>query len=329
MMIQTPQADPSSSLQGPGLPRHEGSSLAVLLIWDGERSRVPRNYMERLGIRVWVGSEWAELPSILREAQQNLELSRHSSAEEPEACQHPDSLSKSASKNSSGDQDQIQPVHIRFLLLVINTSFGPVMELIRLLSEFRRGLQILQEECNLNFSDDVIISRPFHGTRLIKAIKLPPEFEGSSLVRNGSGKMKEIVGPDQTAAGESLARSVILDLGATVDVCDNGEEAVLIVSNKFSEQKTLAPGASSSSPALPYDFILMDCQMPITDGYEATQRIREEEKEYNTRIPIIAVTAHSEGPDMRMIIEAGKDSYLLKPHQKEALIRVLQERNIT
>lgn len=65
------------------------------------------------------------------------------------------------------------------------------------------------------------------------------------------------------------------------------------------------------------------------DGYEATRRIREEEKKYNARIPIIALTAHSEGTELKMIFEAGMDSYIDKPLKKERLIEVLEEMQIT
>lgn len=64
------------------------------------------------------------------------------------------------------------------------------------------------------------------------------------------------------------------------------------------------------------------------DGYEATRRIREEEEKYDIRIPIIAVTAHSQGAELKMTFEAGMDSYIDKPLKKERLVELLGQMNI-
>jgi CheY-like chemotaxis protein len=82
-----------------------------------------------------------------------------------------------------------------------------------------------------------------------------------------------------------------------VTMADNGLEALgfLRIPNRF-------------------DVVLMDCNMPEMDGYEATQKIREHESETGSRrMPIIALTANAMQGDKQLCLDAGMDDYLSKP----------------
>lgn len=73
-----------------------------------------------------------------------------------------------------------------------------------------------------------------------------------------------------------------------------------------------------------YDLALMDCQMPVVDGYEATRRIRERERlTGGRRLPIIAVTAHALPGERERCMEVEMDAYLAKPYRPNDLYRLI------
>jgi two-component system sensor histidine kinase/response regulator len=97
----------------------------------------------------------------------------------------------------------------------------------------------------------------------------------------------------------AVARALLVNHGLRTAVAHNGREAV------------------EMALANPYAAILMDCQMPELDGYEATKRIRAAEGDGH--VPIIAMTAHSMPGDRERCISAGMDDYIPKPVRAEVL----------
>jgi len=74
-----------------------------------------------------------------------------------------------------------------------------------------------------------------------------------------------------------------------------------------------------------FDLVLMDCQMPVMDGYSAARRIREEERGRNVgRTPIVAVTAHAMEGDQEQCMEAGMDGYISKPFRLAEIGELLE-----
>ena len=96
--------------------------------------------------------------------------------------------------------------------------------------------------------------------------------------------------------------------GAVVEGVDNGQKAL----DRFLETE-----------AGYFDAILMDVQMPVMDGCEATRRIRASGKEDSVTIPIIAVTANAFAEDISTVLAAGMNMHISKPIDIKKLCNVL------
>ncbi len=104
---------------------------------------------------------------------------------------------------------------------------------------------------------------------------------------------------------QNVARELLESVGIIVEVANNGEEAVHILQDRGDE----------------FDGVLMDVQMPVMDGYEATKVIRA--NPVLNEIPVIAVTAHAMQGDRDKCLQAGMNDYVAKPITPELLFSVL------
>jgi CheY-like chemotaxis protein len=112
---------------------------------------------------------------------------------------------------------------------------------------------------------------------------------------------------EDNAVNQMLARRLLERLGATVTIADTGMAAI--------ERLCLSA----------FDAVLMDCQMPELDGYEATRRIRKGAAGEAARsIPIIALTANALSGDRERCLASGMDDYLVKPINPNALREKLE-----
>ena len=107
---------------------------------------------------------------------------------------------------------------------------------------------------------------------------------------------------EDNAVNQEVALGMLAKIGFNADVADNGQEGLDILAKQH------------------FDLILMDCQMPVLDGYEATKAIREREIENSQpRLPIIALTANAMIGDADKCLAAGMDDYLSKPFEEHVL----------
>jgi CheY-like chemotaxis protein len=121
------------------------------------------------------------------------------------------------------------------------------------------------------------------------------------------GKVHVLIVEDNRV-NQIVAKNVLSEAGFTCDIANNGNEACRAVRS------------------VEYDIILMDCQMPEMDGFEATDLIRHWESEHGkSRVPIIALTANAVKEDIQKCFDAGMDAYCSKPINPQAVIRLIEE----
>lgn len=161
---------------------------------------------------------------------------------------------------------------------------------------------------------DGFLSKPFFLSNFKQAI-INLKSGGRTETAGEEEEDGSLMGMHFLAAEDNELNSEIIAelldmMGATCELAANGREAV----QKFEESQ---PGT--------YDAILMDIQMPVMDGYEATRAIRAGSHPDAARIPIVAMTANAFAEDVHEAMKAGMNAHIAKPLDVDVLRRVIRQ----
>lgn len=130
--------------------------------------------------------------------------------------------------------------------------------------------------------------------------------EESEYVSGNQLDGKKILLVEDNLVNQKVASSMLQKLGVSVTLAENGQQAV----EQFQSEA--------------FDLVLMDCQMPVLDGYQASGQIRQlEAAQQRKRLPIVALTANAMASDLAKCQAAGMDDLVAKPYTSEQLITTL------
>jgi len=133
-----------------------------------------------------------------------------------------------------------------------------------------------------------------------------PLFKLQAILGISRGKAVRVLLAEDNIVNQMVAVGILKKLGLRADAVANGAEAV------------------KALETIPYDLMLMDVQMPVMDGLEATRQIRDPNSAVrNHMIPIIAMTAGVMQKDQERCMDAGMNDYVTKPVSPQALAETL------
>lgn len=148
---------------------------------------------------------------------------------------------------------------------------------------------------------NAFVSKPIFASSIsntLNSMIVPKSLSKSTKTKKYDFKGKKIMLAEDNETNREIAGILLNDIGITVDNVENGKEALERFENSEVDEYTL---------------ILMDIQMPLMNGYDATRAIRKSNHERANSIPIIAMTANAFNEDIVAAKEAGMDGHLAKP----------------
>lgn len=138
----------------------------------------------------------------------------------------------------------------------------------------------------------------------------PVKTKDKTILEVEAFKGKEILLVEDVELNREIAETILTEAGFHVNSVEDGKQAVNYMESEKGNM---------------IDLILMDVMMPVMDGYEATQKIRQLEDKTKADIPIIAMTANAFEEDAKAAIEAGMNAHMAKPIRIESLYEIIEQ----
>ena len=178
------------------------------------------------------------------------------------------------------------------------------------------GMAITKNIVDLMDGDINVLTSPGQGTEITFTVSLQP-CEKSDVKVDSVNDDREVVDfsgmnillVDDVEVNREIATLILEDMGFVVDTAVDGQSA-------FDKVKESQPGQ--------YGAVLMDIQMPVMNGYEATKLIRSLDDPYLSNIPVIALTANAFEEDKHLAEEAGMNGHISKPINQNEMISTLK-----
>jgi len=185
-------------------------------------------------------------------------------------------------------------------LVLLGTVFGRDRVLQRLAEAGLEAHPVLIKPVLPSALQDCIATA-FGGAPVLERRRAPRSSANDEARRRMLGLRVLLV--DDNAINQELARELLGDAGAVVTIAEHGREAI------------------ERLEAQPFDIVLMDCQMPVMDGYEATIEIRRGPRWAD--LPIVAMTANVMSDDRQRALDAGMNDHIAKPIDIDAMFATI------
>lgn len=169
------------------------------------------------------------------------------------------------------------------------------------------GLSIVRQLVTLMNGRIGVTSAPGEGSNFWVELNFS-KVEQTQQPKTGNATLTgHVLLVEDNPVNQMIAKKMLEKLSLSYQLAENGEQALQIMQQPHN-----------------FDILLMDCQMPVMDGYTATRSVRQYEAENQLKhTPIIAMTANTMENDKTVCLQAGMDDYISKPVEKDALHTVL------
>ncbi len=185
-------------------------------------------------------------------------------------------------------------LHDTIVLMLTSGSMPDDTERAKQLGITAHLLKPVRQSRLLKHLESALLGEPVDGTEELAHERVPPQLPPLHILVAEDGLVNQ-----------KLVRELLHKRGHHVRIVNNGQDAV-----------------AASREQIP-DVVLMDVQMPVMDGIEATQKIRERERETGRHVPIVAMTAHAMKGDRERCLLAGMDQYISKPLRVNQLFEAI------